>query len=163
MPRKVEVYDLETGTVVPMWSLDADRVTKDFPERWSRDRPRASMRVPATEPAGSVPAVGAVVETAAPPPAQAETTASQTPELATPPSKGEVEPGPPKDDLTVINGIGPALARHLAEAGIDSFAKLAAMTPAEVTDFEIAMKFRGRMAREEWQEQASKLATEAST
>ncbi len=36
------------------------------------------------------------------------------------------------DDLTVINGIGPTFARRLNEAGIDTFAKLAAAQPEEV-------------------------------
>ncbi len=160
MPRKVKVYDVESGAVVPMWGIDADRVTRDFPERWSKDSPKAAKRVPATEPAAAKLAVGAVVETTPPPPAQAETTA---PPILTSLPKGEVETAPPKDDLTRINGIGPALARHLAEAGIDSFANLRDMTPGEVHDFETTMKFKGRVGREDWQGQAAKLAAEAST
>jgi len=38
----------------------------------------------------------------------------------------------PPDDLTVINGIGPTFARRLKEAGVDTFAKLAAAQPEEI-------------------------------
>lgn len=52
--------------------------------------------------------------------------------------KEVVEPLPPvatsvkPDDLTLINGIGPTFARRLNEAGINTFAKLAATKPEEV-------------------------------
>lgn len=36
------------------------------------------------------------------------------------------------DDLTIINGIGPTFARRLQEAGITTFAALAAAQPDEV-------------------------------
>lgn len=49
--------------------------------------------------------------------------------------KGAAEPSKTsKDDLTVISGIGPALSRFLQEKGIDSYAALAAMAPAEMRD-----------------------------
>ena len=43
-----------------------------------------------------------------------------------------VEAPQPPDDLTVINGIGPTFARRLKEAGVDTFAKLAAAQPEEI-------------------------------
>lgn len=46
--------------------------------------------------------------------------------------KAAPEPSQKPDDLTVINGIGPTFARRLNEAGIDTFAKLAAAQPEEV-------------------------------
>ncbi len=39
---------------------------------------------------------------------------------------------PSKDDLTAIVGIGPALSRFLQDKGINSYAALAAMDPAEI-------------------------------
>ena len=43
-------------------------------------------------------------------------------------------PVPPaqRDDLTKIHGIGPAFAKRLNEAGIHSYAALAALTPDQV-------------------------------
>lgn len=46
--------------------------------------------------------------------------------------KEEVQRDP--DDLTKINGIGPTFAKRLTEAGLDSFAKLAAASPAQVKE-----------------------------
>lgn len=47
-------------------------------------------------------------------------------------SKPETKSGP--DDLTQINGIGPTFARRLNEAGIYSFAALAAADPEQVRE-----------------------------
>jgi predicted flap endonuclease-1-like 5' DNA nuclease len=43
-----------------------------------------------------------------------------------------VVPPPAADDLTLINGIGPAYALRLKEAGITTFAQLAALTPDQL-------------------------------
>ncbi len=40
----------------------------------------------------------------------------------------------PSDDLTRIKGVGPVTAERLHEAGIDSFAQLASMSPEEVAE-----------------------------
>lgn len=42
------------------------------------------------------------------------------------------KPALKRDDLTLINGIGPTFARRLYDGGIDTFAKLAAAQPEEV-------------------------------
>ncbi|CUH62467.1 50S ribosomal protein L21 [Thalassovita gelatinovora] len=52
------------------------------------------------------------------------------------------------DDLTTITGVGPAAAKKLAEAGITTFAQLAAV---DVDTFEVKVK-------PEWVEQANELA-----
>lgn len=41
---------------------------------------------------------------------------------------------PKSDDFTLINGIGPTFARRLHEAGIHTFADLAALTPATIKE-----------------------------
>ncbi len=38
------------------------------------------------------------------------------------------------DDLTQIDGIGPTFARRLAEAGVTTFAQLAALSPEEARE-----------------------------
>ena len=53
-----------------------------------------------------------------------------------------IEPRPATEDLTKINGIGPAFARRLAEAGVSTYAQLASMTAQEV---------RERAGLAEWQ------------
>jgi predicted flap endonuclease-1-like 5' DNA nuclease len=63
-----------------------------------------------------------------------------------------------EDNLTVIRGIGPAMQRHLNEAGIFTFAQLAKSTAEKVE------QSLGDVARlvspEEWIEEAKELAAE---
>ncbi len=56
------------------------------------------------------------------------------------------------DDLTKITGVGPAAAKKLAEAGIESFAALAALSDEQIAAIE-AVK-----VKPEWVEQAKELA-----
>lgn len=53
------------------------------------------------------------------------------------------------DDLTTINGVGPAAAKKLVEAGISTYAALAAVD---------AETFEGTKVKPEWVEQAKELA-----
>lgn len=63
------------------------------------------------------------------------------------------------DDLTNIKGIGKATAATLAAAGIDSFAKLAALQPSDDTLLRLA---KSSHAAEAWIAAASELARENS-
>jgi large subunit ribosomal protein L21 len=56
---------------------------------------------------------------------------------------------PAGDDLTAITGIGPAAAKKLAEAGVSTYAQLAAVDPET---------FEGPKVKPEWIEQAKTLA-----
>lgn len=51
-----------------------------------------------------------------------------------PPRFRVAEPAPPADDLTELSGIGPVFATRLAQAGIATFAALAAATPGRVAE-----------------------------
>ena len=62
------------------------------------------------------------------------------------------------DDLTQLKGVGPAYAKKLNEAGITSFAQLAALTPEGVTELEEKLNASGRVERDGWIEQAKELA-----
>ncbi|GAA6165319.1 hypothetical protein NBRC116590_30230 [Pelagimonas sp. KU-00592-HH] len=64
-------------------------------------------------------------------------------------AKAEAPAAAGADDLTAINGVGPAAAKKLADAGITSFAQLAAV---DVETFD-AVK-----VKPEWVEQAKELA-----
>ena len=64
-----------------------------------------------------------------------------------------------KDDLTVIAGIGPALAKKLNSAGIVSYAQIAALSDKDIEDLEKSIiKFTGRIKRDDWVGQAKKLS-----
>jgi len=63
------------------------------------------------------------------------------------------------DDLTVIGGIGPALAKKLVSAGISTYAQLAALSDADIEHLEKdIIKFSGRIKRDDWIGQAKKLS-----
>ena len=61
------------------------------------------------------------------------------------------------DDISLIGGIGPKIFKALTDMGITSFAQIAAWTPEDVERIETEIKQKGRVAREEWIEQANEL------
>lgn len=62
------------------------------------------------------------------------------------------------DDLKQLSGVGPALEKKLHEAGVTTFAQIAAWTDADVEEFGEKLSFKGRIEREGWIEQAKDLA-----
>ncbi len=62
------------------------------------------------------------------------------------------------DDLKLLSGVGPVLETKLHEAGVTSFAQIAAWGPADIEEFDEKLSFKGRIEREGWVEQAKKLA-----
>lgn len=61
------------------------------------------------------------------------------------------------DDISLIGGIGPKIHKALTDMGITTFAQIAAWTPADVERIEGEVKQKGRVAREDWIEQAKEL------
>ena len=62
------------------------------------------------------------------------------------------------DDLKQLSGVGPALEKKLHEAGVTTFAQIAAWTEADVAAMDEKLSFKGRIEREGWIEQAKELA-----
>ena len=62
------------------------------------------------------------------------------------------------DDLTVIGGIGPALAKKLNGVGITSYAQIAALSDADIAKLDKSLNFKGRIKRDDWVGQAKKLS-----
>lgn len=58
------------------------------------------------------------------------------------------------DDLKLINGVGPALEKKLNACGVLSFRDLATLGEADIGRIETAIKFAGRIHREDWIGQA---------
>ena len=61
------------------------------------------------------------------------------------------------DDISLIGGIGPKIHKALTDLGVSTYAQIAAWTPADVERIEGEIKQKGRVAREEWIEQAKEL------
>jgi large subunit ribosomal protein L21 len=62
------------------------------------------------------------------------------------------------DDLKKLSGVGPALEKKLHEAGVTSFAQIAAWGTDDIAAFDEKLNFKGRIEREGWVEQAKTLA-----
>jgi predicted flap endonuclease-1-like 5' DNA nuclease len=63
-----------------------------------------------------------------------------------------------QDDLKQISGVGSGLEKKLQDAGITSYAQIAALTDAEIQDLEVnVVKFAGRIKRDNWIGQAKRL------
>ena len=62
------------------------------------------------------------------------------------------------DDLALISGVGPKILKSLNDLGYTSYAQIASLTPEEIEKIEAEIKMPGRIAREEWSEQAKELA-----
>lgn len=62
------------------------------------------------------------------------------------------------DDLTILTGIGPKLAAALADRGVTRFAQIAAWTDEDIAGFDKELKLMGRIGREAWIAQATRLA-----
>jgi predicted flap endonuclease-1-like 5' DNA nuclease len=63
-----------------------------------------------------------------------------------------------KDDLQVINGIGPGIEKKLNTLGIYSFRQISELTEESIKQLTESIKFfPGRIDRDRWVEQASKL------
>ncbi|MEM1046359.1 MAG: polyhydroxyalkanoate depolymerase [Pseudomonadota bacterium] len=65
-----------------------------------------------------------------------------------------------QDDLKKISGVGPKLERVLNETGIFHYWQVAGLTAKQITELDDRLAFKGRIARDNWVEQAKKLAKE---
>jgi large subunit ribosomal protein L21 len=61
------------------------------------------------------------------------------------------------DNLSLISGVGPKIKQSLNELGYTRFDQIAALTPEEIEAIETALKSKGRVARDEWIDQARDL------
>ena len=80
------------------------------------------------------------------------------PEVAAQPAATAAPAAASVDDLKRLSGVGPALERKLHEAGVTSFAQIAAWTPQDVAAMDEKLSFKGRIDRDGWIEQAKTLA-----
>lgn len=114
--------------------------------------------VAALKPAKRAPA--AKKTTAAKRPATVKKVATPRKTAAKAPSKRAAKPtsaAATPDNLTVITGVGPVLARKLAAEGIVSYKQIAAWKSKDITAIEPKlMRIAGRISRDDWVGQARK-------
>ena len=69
-----------------------------------------------------------------------------------------IAPKGKKDDLKLINGVGPVLEKKLNKLGITTFKQVSALKKADITKIDDALSFKGRIQRDDWLKQAKALA-----
>ncbi|MFQ6549074.1 NADH-quinone oxidoreductase subunit E [Aestuariibius sp. 2305UL40-4] len=132
--RRPEPEETPGPKVAKGKASDATGVTKQAAEAASQAKPEGK-----SNPAGQA----ADDETRA--------AAEREPErLDTPPGEA--------DDLTRINGIGPKLADLLNEMGFYHYRQIAAWGDEEIAWVDARLKFKGRITRDDWVEQAKALS-----
>lgn len=81
-------------------------------------------------------------------------------------SEDDGEPSEPEqpqpDDLTQISGIGATIASRLNDRGFTTFAQIAALTEEQIKELDSGLGLKGGIERNEWIEQAARLAAKAS-
>jgi len=109
---------------------------------------------PAKKPAAKKPAV----KNPAPATSETGTNTGTKPAMQSAPADGK------GDDLKAIKGVGPALEKLLHEMGVWQFAQIAAWSADEIAwvDQNLA-RFKGRVSRDNWIEQAKTLASGGET
>ena len=110
---------------------------------WVKD-----AKTPASKPKAARPAAAKAKTQAAPAAAAAET----QPQTFSAPREGGA------DDLKKISGVGPKLETVLNELGFWHFDQIAKWTEDEVAWVDSRLKFKGRIARDNWMAQAADLA-----
>ena len=107
--------------------------------------------------AGSAPATAEAPKPAAPKAQAAKADAAPKPKAAPKAEKAASAEAGSADDLKQLSGVGPALEKKLNEAGVTTFAQIAAWTEADIADMDEKLSFKGRIQREGWVEQAQAL------
>ncbi|GAA6161249.1 NADH-quinone oxidoreductase subunit NuoE [Ruegeria sp. HU-ET01832] len=89
--------------------------------------------------------------------AKAETVGEEQPETLTDPRGGNA------DDLKLLKGVGPKLEETLNGLGFYHYDQIAGWTPEHVAWVDARLKFKGRIERDGWIEQAKSLASGQET
>jgi predicted flap endonuclease-1-like 5' DNA nuclease len=66
------------------------------------------------------------------------------------------------EDVSLIDGIGPKIAKELASVGVAKLSQIAAFTTDEMAKIDARLELKGRSAREEWIAQAKDLVAGAA-
>ena len=112
---------------------------------------------PATAPTPDEGAGTSTTATASPEPAATAGEASGTPPPALAAPEGSA------DDLKKISGVGPGIEKTLNKLGVFHYRQIAAFTPDNIAWVDQHLRFKGRIEREKWIEQAKTLAAGGST
>lgn len=121
-----------------------------------KSKPAAKAKAkPAAKPAAKAEAKPAAKKAAAPAAATAADTAEKKPRTLSAPRKSGA------DDLKRISGVGPKLEALLNEMGFWHFDQISKWTANEIAWVDARLKFKGRIERDNWVDQATRYAAES--
>ncbi|MBQ4823745.1 NADH-quinone oxidoreductase subunit E [Leisingera sp. HS039] len=132
----------------------AGRAAADAPPK-APETPKPAAKQ-AEEAAKAAPKKSDAAEPSSPEGAAAKPAADSQPEEAQPEILKEARGGL-ADDLKLLKGVGPKLEQTLNELGFFHFDQIADWTEAEVSWVDARLKFKGRIERDGWIEQAKRL------
>ncbi|WP_411889950.1 NADH-quinone oxidoreductase subunit E [Yoonia sp. SDW83-1] len=143
------------GTEVPLltpWIDDGTTKTKPKAKPAKAKEPKPAANKPTDE--TGVTKQQAKAKSAAKPVSKShpDPTIEKQPETLSAPRDGGA------DDLKKISGVGPKLEGVLNELGFWHFDQIAKWTPEEIAWVDSRLKFKGRIARDNWMAQAAELA-----
>jgi small subunit ribosomal protein S2 len=136
-------------------NLYCDLVARAAIDGISRSQGAAGMDVGAAE--------APIAEALPEPTAAAETEAAGELETATSTDRFELLAAPrgAPDDLAKLTGVGPQIVKKLNEHGVFHYWQIAAMNQDEASKLDADLKFNGRVARDNWVDQARTLLASA--
>ncbi|MFY0682504.1 MAG: NADH-quinone oxidoreductase subunit E [Thalassovita sp.] len=158
------------GTEVPILTpwLDGKSDAKPAPKAKAKAKPAAKAAAPKAEPKAKAPA-----KAAAKPAAKKDAPAKAAPAKAAAAQASDAPESAPEiltaardgkaDDLKKIKGVGPKLEQTLNELGFYHYDQVAKWTETEITWVDNRLKFKGRITRDNWIEQAKQLAAGEET
>jgi large subunit ribosomal protein L21 len=109
---------------------------------------------------GTKPAKKAAPKKAAAPKAEAAAPQAETATVEAPKAAPAADAAT-ADNLKKMTGVGPALEKKLNAAGITTFAQIAALTAAQITELEEQLSLTGRFEKDGWVAQAQEFAKDA--
>lgn len=125
---------------------------------------KAPAKSPAKASAKAAAKAPAKTTTKAPAKAPAKATAKRAPVAADgKPQVYETPPAEGSDDLKLISGVGPKLEQTLNELGIYRFQQVAGWRKKEIEWVDSRLRFKGRIARDDWMSQAKILSKGGET
>ena len=110
---------------------------------------------------GTKPAKKAAPKKAAAPKAEAAAPKAETAAAEAPKAAPAAADAATADNLKKMTGVGPALEKKLNAAGITTFAQIAALTAAQITELEEQLSLTGRFEKDGWVAQAQEFAKDA--
>ncbi|RWC15219.1 proton-conducting membrane transporter [Mesorhizobium sp.] len=154
LERRLREAPAASGAAKASAPAPAALVSTPAPAKSASAKP-AAAKPAAAKPASAKPA--ATRSAAAPKPAAPKAAAPKAAAKKAAPASTKAATGK-ADNLRRLIGIGPVNEKLLKGLGVTSYAQIAAWTAADVKRIEDVLNFDGRIAREQWIEQAKLLA-----